>query len=254
MLTKTGQSEKYNFVLVADDTVSSFASVDLLPHCDMLLSSLTKSFSGLADVMGGSVALSPTSPHYAALQPLFASKHRNELFAVDAEVLLSNSQEYLTRTATLNRNATALAKYLTDRMANDPDCPVIKVCHPSVLPSKSLYDPYLRPSTPELVIPGYGCLLTVDFEDLNAAMAFHDNCGFYPSPHLGAHVTVMLAYSMVVFGKKKEEREAMAKLGAKEEAVRISVGLEKEEDIIDTVKLALDKAIELKKKGYKTEP
>lgn len=203
--------------------------------------------------MGGSVVLNPTSPQYSALESHFTSKHRNELFALDAEVLLSNSQEYLTRATTLNRNATALAKYLTDRMANDPECPVIKVCHPSVLPSKPLYDSYLRPSTSELPSPGYGCLMTVDFEDLDAAIAFHDNCGFYPSPHLGAHVTVMLAYSMVVFGQKKEEMEAMAKLGAKEEAVRISVGLETEEDIIDTVRLALDKAIEAKKKGYKTD-
>ena len=230
--------------------MSGFANVDLLPSCDMLLTSLTKSFSGLADVMGGSVVLNPASARYASLKKQFATKHVNEFFAADAGVLLSNSQDVHARTATLNRNAASLARYLTDRMASEPDCPVVKVCYPSVLPSKPLYDAFLRAPTPELPEPGYGCLLTLDFEDLDAAMAFHDSCGFYPSPHLGAHVTIMFAYSMVVFGKKEEERAAMAKLGAKEESVRISVGLEKEEDIIETVKVALDRAVQAKREGY----
>ena len=257
-LTKEGggggtQSEKHNFVLVVDDTIASFANVDLLDQCDILLTSLTKSFSGLANVMGGSIVLSPSSPHYTSLSPLFTSTHRNELFARDANVLLSNSNDFLNRAAILSRNAAAVAAFLSERMAGDPDCPVVKVRHPSLLPSRPLYDAFKRAPTPQLPEPAYGCLFTLDFENVDAASTFHDNCGFYPSPHLGAHVTIQLAYNMVAWGRRPEERARSRELGVKEEAVRISVGLEAAEDIVDTIRYALDKTVALKKDGYKKD-
>lgn len=248
----TRLSAKHGFVLVVDDTIASFANVDVLSSTDMLLTSLTKSFSGLADVMGGSVVLNPSSPHYASLSPLFASSHRNELFASDAQVLLSNSQAFLSRATILNRNAAAAAAYLAERIASDPDCPLIQVCHPSILPAtQPLYDAFKRTPTPDFPDPGYGCLLNLDFESLDAAKAFHDNAGFYPSPHLGAHVTIQLAYNMVVWGRRAEDKAYMREFGIKEEAVRLSVGLESTEDIIDTLRHALDRTTALKKKGYK---
>ena len=245
------QSEKHGFVLVADDTISSFANVDLLSQCDILLTSLTKSFSGHANVMGGSIVLNPASPYYSTLSPLVTRNHCNELFGVDAQVLLSNSECFLERTAIYNRNAQAVADFLSDKIATDPDCPLAKVRYPSALSSKSLYDSLKRQSTPELPEPGYGCLLNLEFESLDAARAFHDNCGFYPSPHLGGHVTIMFAYCMVVFGKKPEERAYFSGIDAKEESVRISVGLEKAEDIVDTIADALEKTAALKKVAYK---
>jgi cystathionine gamma-synthase len=203
--------------------------------------------------MGGSIVLNPSSPHYTSLSPLFTSTHRNELFARDAKVLLSNSKDFLPRAAILNRNAAAVAAFLSERMAEDPDCPVVKVRHPSLLPSRPLYDAFKRAPTPELPEPGYGCLFTLDFENVDAASTFHDNCGFYPSPHLGAHVTIQLAYNMVAWGRRPEERARFRELGVKEEAVRISAGLEAAEDIVDTIRYALNKTAALKKNGYKKD-
>ncbi|WAO83806.1 Hypothetical protein NCS54_00100600 [Fusarium falciforme] len=239
-------SEKYGFVLIVDDTVSGFANVDVLPQSDFLLTSLTKSFSGQSNVMGGSIVLNPLSPKYDVLKPLFKETHHNELFASDAEVLLSNSHDFLERTKILNRNAFAMAKFLHDAK-EAPDSPIINVQYPGLLPSKPEYDAVMRRGTPELPEPGYGCLLTVEFSDVECAMAFYHRCGFYPSPHLGGHVTIMFAYNMTVFGKKVEEREYMRGLGVKEESVRISAGLEDEGDLIDTVRDALEAAIEAKR-------
>ncbi|KAF7544568.1 hypothetical protein G7Z17_g9855 [Cylindrodendrum hubeiense] len=241
-----GLSEKYGFILVIDDTVSGFGNVDVLAQGDLLVASLTKSFSGQADVMGGSVVLNPLSPHYESLAPLFKAKHHNELFASDAAVLLSNSQDFLQRTRILNRNAAAMANFLHEAKSL-PDSPVANVQYPSLLPSKSKYDAVMRPGTPELPEPGYGCLLTVEFDRLETAVAFYDRCGFYPSPHLGGHVTLVFAYNMAVFGKKAEEREHVRGLGVKEEGVRLAAGLESEEDLIDTLRDALDAAIQAKK-------
>ncbi|UPK99561.1 hypothetical protein LCI18_010496 [Fusarium solani-melongenae] len=239
-------TEKYGFVLIVDDTVSGFANIDVLPQSDFLLTSLTKSFSGQSNVMGGSIVLNPLSPKYGVLKPLFKASHHNELFASDAEVLLSNSHDFLERTKILNRNAFAMAKFLHDAK-EAPDSPVVNVQYPGLLPSKTEYHAVMRRGTSELPEPGYGCLLTVEFSDVECAMAFYHRCGFYPSPHLGGHVTIMFAYNMVVFGKTVQEREYMRGLGVREESVRISAGLEDEADLIDTLRDALEAAVEVKR-------
>lgn len=246
-------SEQHAFVLVVDDTVSGFANVDVLPLCDVLLTSLTKSFSGLADVMGGSVVLNPRSAHHAALSSLWPARHRNEFFAPDAEVLLANARGFLPRTRILNRNARAVADFLQSEAASDPSSPVSRVLYPSLRADRPLYDACKTASTDELPEPGYGCLLSVDFDSADSARLFYDSCGFYPSPHLGGHVTLMFAYNMFVFGKTPEEREYFRALGVKEESVRISVGLEDVEDLIDTLQDALRAVKEGRQTGKGTD-
>jgi cystathionine gamma-synthase len=241
-------SEKHGFVLIVDDTLAGFANVDVLAYSDILLTSLTKSFNGRADALGGSIVLNPLSPHYNELSSRFAKSFNNEFFAADAEVILLNSHDYLERTRRLNRNAEAMATFLHQTIGRD-DSPVARVQYPSLLPDKSIYDRYLRRSTTDLPNPGYGCLLNVEFESVAAAQAFYDRCGFYSSPHLGGHVTIMLAYNMMMFGKKKEEREEFRTYGAIEESIRLSAGLEDAEDLIDTLKDALDAATEAQKKA-----
>ncbi|KAG5928605.1 hypothetical protein E4U42_000319 [Claviceps africana] len=242
-------SEMHNFVLIVDDTVGSFANLDVLSQTDVLLTSLTKSFSGRSDVMGGSIVLNPLSPHYAHLSRRLAETHHNQLFAADAQVLVSNSHDFFERSERLSVNAQAMAEFLHKSMTEQPDSPVVSVQYPSLLASKVHYDALKRRSTPELPTPGYGCLLTVEFESVQTTRAFYDRCGFYPSPHLGGHVTIMFAYNMFVFGRDKEQAERLADYGIREESVRISAGLEETRDLLDTLQDALDAAMEVKRGG-----
>ena len=46
-------ADKFGFAVVVDETIGSFANVDMLGVADIIVTSLTKSFSGYADVMGG---------------------------------------------------------------------------------------------------------------------------------------------------------------------------------------------------------
>lgn len=46
-------ADKYDFVVVCDETVGTFVNVDVLPYVDVVITSLTKLFSGECDVMGG---------------------------------------------------------------------------------------------------------------------------------------------------------------------------------------------------------
>lgn len=46
-------ADQYDFLLVVDETVGNFVNVDVLPFADIVVSSLTKVFSGASNVMGG---------------------------------------------------------------------------------------------------------------------------------------------------------------------------------------------------------
>jgi cystathionine gamma-synthase len=46
-------ANKYDFLIVIDETVGNFVNVEVLPYADIVVSSLSKIFSGDANVMGG---------------------------------------------------------------------------------------------------------------------------------------------------------------------------------------------------------
>jgi cystathionine gamma-synthase len=46
-------ADKYDFLIVVDDTIGNFVNVETLPFADMVATSLTKVFSGDSNVMGG---------------------------------------------------------------------------------------------------------------------------------------------------------------------------------------------------------
>ncbi|TLS25626.1 hypothetical protein PpBr36_07631 [Pyricularia pennisetigena] len=228
-------ADKYGFPLVVDDTVGSFANIDLLPVADVIVTSLTKSFSGYADVLGGSVVLNPSMPqHHGALSRTLASQHRNELFAADAATLVSNNADYLARSTTLNRNAAALAGALA--RATDVVTAVNHVRHGRTCAN---YAAFKRPATPEFA-PGDTCLLSVDFADLDTAAAFLDGCDFFHSGHLGAHRTLAVAFSYMIYHSAGEdEGRYHAAYGCRAAQVRLSAGLEDEAELLAIVEDAL---------------
>jgi len=46
-------ADKYDFLIVVDETIGNFVNVEVLPYADIVVSSLSKIFSGDANVMGG---------------------------------------------------------------------------------------------------------------------------------------------------------------------------------------------------------
>ena len=46
-------ADKYDFLIVIDETIGNFVNVEVLPYADIVVSSLTKIFSGASNVMGG---------------------------------------------------------------------------------------------------------------------------------------------------------------------------------------------------------
>lgn len=46
-------ADEYGFIVACDETLGTFVNIDLLPYVDILMTSLTKIFSGASNVMGG---------------------------------------------------------------------------------------------------------------------------------------------------------------------------------------------------------
>lgn len=237
-------ADTYGFVLVIDDTISGFANVDLLGPlgADVLVTSLTKAFNGQGNCMAGSAVLNPSGPHYAQLVPLFRDAWQNALYERDAAVLLANSAEYLPRCKMHNDNAAALAAFL-ESCAGNPRSAVSAVYYPGVASSasKQNYDAWMRPPTADFT-PGYGCLLSVDFESAAAAAAFFDAAGEYLhcGPHLGAHRTLILQYVKMAHG---DELEKVASYGYVESQIRVAVGFaDLADDVIAKFKVGLEAA------------
>lgn len=46
-------ADRFDFAVVVDETIGNFLNIHVLPHADVVVSSLTKVFSGDSNVMGG---------------------------------------------------------------------------------------------------------------------------------------------------------------------------------------------------------
>ncbi|ROW11036.1 hypothetical protein VMCG_00901 [Cytospora schulzeri] len=248
-----GITARHAIPLVVDDTVGSFCNIDVLPVADVLISSCTKSFSGYADVMCGSLVLNPLSPFYPVLKSALAAGFRNEFFSGDAERLLANSEDYLPRSTILNRNAAALASYLSSSAAtpsssSSSSSPIKQVLYPTTSDTRPNYESLMRPATPDFT-PGYGCLLSVEFHTVDTARVFYDNLHFHCGPHLGGHRTLAMPFNATLFGADPVQMAYHAAYGAGPEQVRISVGLEDEGEILAAVGEALARAEEFHRTG-----
>jgi cystathionine gamma-synthase len=230
-------ADGYGFLLLIDDTLGSFCNVDVLEVADIVLSSLTKSFSGYADVMAASAVLNPSSARYPELKALFKKFYTNQFYNGDAEALEKNSRDYMSRSATLNNNALRLVEFL-QTLAEDPKSSVAKVFYPPTLPSLPCYKERMRSATEDFT-PGYGCLFSVELDTLEATVAFYDNLNLHKGPHLGAPLTLIIPYVMALYGK---ELDKMADYGMNERQIRVAVGLENTDILIEEFRIAIKAA------------
>ncbi|KAK0731798.1 cystathionine gamma-synthase [Lasiosphaeris hirsuta] len=242
-------ADKYAVPLVIDETIGSFCNIDVMPAADIIVSSLTKSFSGYANVMAGAIIFNPSSTHHTLLHTALRSTFHNDLFLADAAVLLSNSASYLARSAVLNRNALAIATTLAASAA-DPLSPISSVLYPPFTSTHANMAAFLRRATPDFPAgPGYGCLLSVDFVDVAYSQAFYEALQFYKGPHLGAHLSLAMNFCEAVWGAEPATAQYHAGYNMRPEQVRLAVGLEEAEDLVDTVRVAVDVVVELKRRG-----
>jgi cystathionine gamma-synthase len=251
-------SEQYGFLLVVDDTISNMLNTDLLHSpdvcVDVVCSSLTKIFSGVGNVMAGSMVLnmnmhtntgtcgggSSRSEKCLALQHLLIDEMVGggdlpTLGHEDAVVLEENSRDFLTRSNLINTNALTLAQWLQ--------------CHPAVetvnypglsQEGKVMFDgvkrePVTIGSTTHQA--GYGCLMSIELKATHDTSVFYDLLDVRKGPSLGTSFTLVCPYTLLAH---YTELPWAASFGVEANIIRVSVGLEEIEDLIVVFSKALD--------------
>ncbi|KAF2765587.1 PLP-dependent transferase [Teratosphaeria nubilosa] len=237
-------SKTHDFALVIDETIGNFLNIHVLPYADIVVSSLTKVFSGDSNVMGGSLILNPQSPYHTALKQTLhptadeeaeeeeaeEAGYEDTTFEEDAIYLERNSRDFATRIARINTNAETIASLLLAHPA------VKTVNYPQHNPDRHLYDACRLPTG------GYGGLLSATFHDLEDAKVFYDNLETQKGPSLGTNFTLASPYVLLAhYG----ELEWAKGYGCEESLVRFSVGLEAEGEL----RRVFGRALEAVEKG-----
>ncbi|RYP60415.1 hypothetical protein DL769_008118 [Monosporascus sp. CRB-8-3] len=178
-------ADSYDFVVVCDDTVGTSINVDILQLVDVVVTSLTKLFSGACNVMGGSAILNPRSRHYGKLQEILSDIFEDTYFPEDAKIMARNCADFPQRVERINGNAQDVATFLQSRTDL-----VKHVYYPSIGPSKRFYDLVRRPDR------GYGYLLSIEFVKPAVAVAFFDALRVAKGPSLGTNFTLACPYTL----------------------------------------------------------
>ncbi|KAK3073276.1 Cystathionine gamma-synthase [Teratosphaeriaceae sp. CCFEE 6253] len=209
-------ADQYDFAVVVDETIGNFLNVHVLPYADVVVSSLTKVFSGDSNVMGGSTILNPQSRYYATLRRVFEEEYEDKQFAEDSIYLERNSRDFIARTHRINANGETIADILRSHPA------IKQVNYPKYGPTKHWYDACKLPSG------GYGGLLSATFHRMEDAQVFYDYLDTQKGPSLGTNFTLSSPFVILAhYG----ELEWAAKYGCEATLVRFSIGLEEKETL-----------------------
>jgi cystathionine gamma-synthase len=217
-------ADQYDFAVVVDETIGNFLNVHVLPYADVLVSSLTKIFSGDSNVMGGSMILNPNSRYYSRLKSYFATHYEDNQFEEDSIYLERNSRDFVSRIQRINHNAEAIADVLRAH-------PKVKqVMYPKYNDTKAFYDVCKLPDG------GYGGLLSATFYSIQDAEAFYDNLDTHKGPSLGTNFTLSSPFVLLAhYG----ELDWAAQYGCDASLVRFTVGLEDTEKLKAVFETAL---------------
>jgi len=218
-------ADKYDFCVVVDETIGNFINVNVLPYADVVVSSLTKVFSGDSNVMGGGLVLNPKGQNYSILKKQWDIDYEDNHWCEDSIFMERNSRDFVSRIDRINSNAEAICDVLSAHPR------VKQVNYPKTSPTRANYEICKNPKG------GYGGLLSATFHTRADAVAFFDNLDTVKGPSLGTNFTLTSPYVILAhYG----ELDWAAKWDVEADLIRFSVGLEETSKLVDTFTRALD--------------
>lgn len=215
--------------LVVDPTMASIFNLDVLPHADVVTSSLTKYAASEGDVIAGFTAINPASPDAAELRrriavelepvyPRDLSRLAQEIGAVD-DVLRA-----------IHRNAAAVVKFLVSHAAVKD---VFWALHPA---SRANYQRIAR--APDAV----GGMITFTLRKLGGLTAFYDALRLPKGPSFGMKTTLICPFMYLAHYDLVTTPSGLAELSASKldpDLLRLCVGTEPSDEIIAALAEAL---------------
>ncbi|MCD6036116.1 MAG: hypothetical protein K0R63_1857 [Rickettsiales bacterium] len=216
---------RYDVPLIVDDTIATFANVDVSAYADVVVTSLTKFYSGKSDVLAGAAVLSARSPLAPVFRDALNGIYEDLLFEEDALVLLENGRDFETRMHQINETAERLCDAIHQHPA------VARLYYPKYVETASIYEVYKKPKG------GYGGLFSLELEDPALAPIFYDRLQIAKGPSLGANFTLACPYTLLAHYQELNFAKAS---GVASHLIRVSVGLEMAEGLVEHFKEVLN--------------
>jgi cystathionine gamma-synthase len=209
------------------------------------------------------LVINPQGRHYDALKRALAIVYEDNYWIEDAVFMERNSRDFAPRVKKMNRNAELLCDYLRSRSiagssasgSVSTETYVIKdIYYPKWVTCEN-YDAcrigskeqisrsasrsggtHTKEDVPE---GGYGMLFTITFMSEYASEVFYDALPTEKGPSLGTNFTLASPYAILAH---YNELEWAAEYGVERSLVRVSVGLEDENELLSWFQEALRKA------------
>ena len=203
-------ADEYGFLLVVDDTLAAIINENPLRFADVVVTSLTKYFSGQGDVLAGSARLNPDSVRAAELRVALRAEFEEQLCDADVEVLEKNSRDVRERVTVINNNAEQLVERLRQH-------PAVERVH---YPEAGSEIPTVGGKQPS----GRGGLLSIVLRDAPSRTPIvFDRLQVCKGPNLGTSFTLCCPYTLLAHYTELDEVE---RYGVSRWLLRISVGTE----------------------------
>ncbi len=221
--------DRHGAKLILDPSSVGITALDLLPHADLVCSSLTKYAASKGDVMAGLLVVNPAKPDAAQLLKV-ARAELVPLHHLDALVLASQIIQMEKVSRTLSHNAAELARRLSKHPA------VVKVRTADTGSTADNFKALQRTGA------GAGCLITIELKgEMRAA---YDKLDLVKGPSFGVEFTIASPFLWLAHFDQvisPEGRASVRAAGLDPDLLRISVGLEPVEEIWTAFEAALKK-------------
>lgn len=197
-------------ILLVDPTIASVYAVDVLPHADIVVTSLTKYAAHSADVMAGAVILNAESPYFTGLQSGIQSwciPH----YERDLARLASSLQTAPKVLASMQHNAQRLIEFFKKH-------PAVKEVHCA---EGSNYQTIAKHA--DASVPLFSLVLKGSME------RFYDTVTVMKGPSFGADSTLLCPFMYLAhydLVTNEAGREKLRAAGIEPDLIRIAVGTE----------------------------
>jgi len=217
----------HDAILIVDPTVASPLNIDVLPHCDVAVISLTKYAASEGDVLMGAVVVNPKTDYALELRRRFPGE-LEPVYSRDVARLATEIGDYESVINQINRTAPVVVEFLRNHRK-------IKELYWSRQPS--CRGNYLRIArTPESI--GSMISFVVD----GPLAAFYDRLRLAKGPSFGMKQTLICPFIYLAHYDlitSETGRETLKANGLNPELLRLSIGCEPAEDIIAALAEAL---------------
>ena len=221
---------RHGVLLLVDPSISSVFNLDVLPHADVVVSSLTKYTGSDGDLTAGLAAINPAAPDAAELRRRIAAA-LEPIYPRDLARLAAQIGDTASVLPRIHANAARVAAFLESH-------PAIGEVYWALTPaSRANYTRLAR--TPDAT----GGMITFTLKKLGALENFYDRLRLPKGPSFGMKTTLICPFMYLAHYDLVTTPAGLAELAASKldpDLLRLCVGIEPAEEIIAALAEALE--------------